>query len=463
MTKTLLPVLLAAAALEAAPALTIYNGGYAVVRDTLSFDLKSGVSRVTYAGATAQVEPDTVILRDVAGKVGFRILEQSYRNDPVSQAMLLSLFEGREVDFLRRNSERPDEVIRAKVVRSGHVPGGGAVQPIVEVAGRLQFFLPGEPLFPSLGSDNVLKPTLGWSLQSDHDGRVDAEVAYLSNGFGWEASYNLVAPEKGDKVDLVGWVTMRNNSGSAFDGATVKLMAGDVNRVQTTMARYNRGLREESFAASKSAAVVTEKSFDEFHLYSLANPVSFRDKETKQVEFVRATGVKAERIYVYEGRAWSYWGQPGGPTKVQVYRELMNTEANGLGMPLPKGKFRFYAQDDDRRMEFVGENQIDHTARNERIRVLTGNSFDLVGERRQLDLKRNGSRVVSEAYEVKVRNRKKEPVEIRVVEHLAPWTDWTVSENAVPFEKLASHRIEFRVPLRPDEERVITYRVNYNW
>ncbi|MFM9000008.1 MAG: DUF4139 domain-containing protein, partial [Opitutia bacterium] len=280
---------------------------------------------------------------------------------------------------------------------------------------------------------------------------------------GWEASYNLVAPEKGDKVDLVGWVTMRNHSGSAFDGATVKLMAGDVNRVQSTMTSYNRRLREESFAASKSAAVVTEKSFDEFHLYSLANPVSFRDKETKQVEFVRATGVKAERIYVYEGRSWSYWGQPGGPTKVQVYRELMNTEANGLGMPLPKGKFRFYAQDEDRRLEFVGENQIDHTARNERIRVLTGNSFDLVGERRQLDLKRNGSRVVSEAYEVKVRNRKKEPVDIRVVEHIAPWTDWTVSENAVPFEKLASHRIEFRVPLKPDEERVITYRVNYNW
>ncbi len=462
MIKSLLPVLLAAAALEAAPALTIYNGGYAVVRDTLAFDLKPGVTRVTYAGATAQVEPDTVILRDVAGKAAFRILEQSYRNDPVSQAMLLSLFEGKEIDFVRRNDGRPDETVRGKVIRSGHVPGGGEVQPIVEVGGRLQFFLPGEPLFPSLGTDNVLKPTLGWSLQSEHDGRVEAEVAYLSNGFGWEASYNLVAQEKGDKVDLVGWVTMRNRSGSAFDGATVKLMAGDVNRVANALRVRSAGASRDAML-SKAAEVVTEKSFDEFHLYSLANPVSFRDKETKQVEFVRATGVKAERLYVYEGRSWSYWGQPGGQTKVQVYRELMNTQANGLGMPLPKGKFRFYAQDDDRRLEFVGENQIDHTARNERVRVFTGNSFDLVGERRQTDLRRSGSRVVSEAYEVKVRNRKKEPVEIRVVEHIAPWTDWTVSENTMPFEKLASHRIEFRVPLKPDEERVITYRVNYNW
>ncbi|MEY3959095.1 MAG: hypothetical protein RJA37_1698 [Verrucomicrobiota bacterium] len=301
MIRTLLPTLLAAAALEAAPALTIYNGGYAVVRDTLTFELKPGVSRVTFAGATAQVEPDTVILRDTAGKAAFRILEQSYRNDPVSQAMLLSLFEGKELDFVRRNSERPDEVIRAKVIRSGHVPGGGAVQPIVEVGGRLQFFLPGEPLFPSLGNDNVLKPTLGWSLQSEHSGKVDAEVAYLSNGFGWEASYNLVAPEKGDKVDLVGWVTMRNYSGSAFDGATVKLMAGDVNRAVAPMLRMRNAASRSDAMMAKAAEVVTEKSFDEFHLYSLANPVSFRDKETKQVEFVRATGVKAERLYVYEG------------------------------------------------------------------------------------------------------------------------------------------------------------------
>ncbi|MFM7209863.1 MAG: hypothetical protein ACKOY8_08610, partial [Verrucomicrobiota bacterium] len=146
MTKSLLSVLLAAAVLEAAPALTIYNGGYAVVRDTLAFDLRPGVSRVTYVGATAQVEPDTVILRDVAGKAAFRILEQSYRNDAVSQPMLLSFFEGKELEFVRRNANRPDEVVRGKVIRSGHVPGGGSVQPIIEVDGRLRFSLPGEPM-----------------------------------------------------------------------------------------------------------------------------------------------------------------------------------------------------------------------------------------------------------------------------------------------------------------------------
>jgi len=461
--RNLLSLLLAAAVLDAGPALTVYNGGYAVVRDTLPVQVRQGVTSVAYSGATAQVEPDSVILRDITGKAAFSILEQSYRNDSVSQAMLLSFFEGKELDFLRRNANRPDEVIRGKVIRSGHVPGGGSVQPIIEVDGRLRFSLPGEPMFPSLGDGSILRPTLTWRIQSPVDAKFDAEVAYLSNGFQWEASYNLVAPEKGDTVDVVGWVTINNQSGTTFNEAQVKLMAGDVNRATNMFATIAGGGMPMA-AAAMADRVVTEKSFDEFHLYTLANPVTLRDRETKQVEFVRATGVKAERVYVYEGRCQEFYGEtPPDANKVQVYRELMNTEANGLGMPLPKGKFRFYAQDDDRRLEFVGENRIDHTPQGERLRVLTGNSFDLVGEHRRTDLRRNNDRVISETYEVKLRNRKKEPVEIRLVEHMAHWSDWTISENAVPYTKLDSHRAEFRVPLKPDEEKVITFRVNYVW
>ena len=461
--RNLLSLLLAAAVLDAGPALTVYNGGYAVVRDTLPVQVRQGVTSVAYSGATAQVEPDSVILRDITGKAAFGILEQSYRNDAVSQAMLLSFFEGKELDFIRRNANRADEVVRGKVIRSGHVPGGGSVQPIVEVDGRLRFSLPGEPMFPSLGDGSILRPTLTWRIQSPVDAKFDAEVAYLSNGFQWEASYNLVAPEKGDTVDVVGWVTINNQSGTTFNEAQVKLMAGDVNRV---VEHFGRGMGGglPMAAAAMADRVVTEKSFDEFHLYTLANPVTLRDRETKQVEFVRAAGVKAERVYVDEGRCQEFYGEtPPEANKVQVYRELMNTEANGLGMPLPKGKFRFYAQDDDRRLEFVGENRIDHTPQGERLRVLTGNSFDLVGEHRRTDLRRNNDRVISETYEVKLRNRKKEPVEIRLVEHMAHWSDWTISENAVPYTKLDSHRAEFRVPLKPDEEKVITFRVNYVW
>ena len=456
-------LLLAAASVSYAadPALTIYNGGYAVVRETLPIDLKSGINQVSFAGVTAQVEADSVILRDIKGKAEFQILEQSYRNDPVTQAMLLSLFEGKTLEFIRLETNKPDRVIMGKVVRSGFVPGGRSVEPIIEVDGKLQFSLPGEPIFPSLGNDNVLKPTLNWRLNSASSGKIDAEVAYLSNGFTWEASYNLVATEKSDVLDVVGWVTMNNQSGMTFTDAKIKLMAGDVNRAPQSSSRGFGGGAGKSVMMAD--AVVTEKSFDEFHLYTLGNPATLRDKETKQVEFVRASGVKAERLYVFDGAGHQYRGD-GSSGKVQVYREFKNSEANKLGIALPKGKVRFYSQDGDRQLEFVGENQIDHTPKNETIRVLTGNSFDLVGEHRMTNNTEDGvNRVVTQTFEIKVRNRKKEPVEIRVVEHANRRGNWTLTAQSQPHEKKDATTFEFRVPLKPDEEKVVTYTIRYTW
>jgi hypothetical protein len=331
------------------------------------------------------------------------------------------------------------------------------------VDGKLQFSLPGEPVFPSLGTDNVLKPTLNWKLNSASSGKIDAEVAYLSRGFTWEASYNLVAEEKGDSLDVVGWITMNNHSGMIFNDAKVKLMAGDVNRVQPDYS-LGRGRGMGSGAVAMSAEkVVTEKSFDEFHLYTLGNPVTLRDKETKQVEFVRATGVKAERIYIFEGEGHYRRGVPSSG-KVQVFREFKNSEANKLGIALPKGKVRFYSQDGDRQLEFVGENQIDHTPKNETIRVLVGNSFDLVGERVMKSSREDGSnRVATQTFEIKVRNRKKEAVEIRVIEHANHGGEWTLTAQSQDHKKTDAQTFEFRVPLRPDEEKTVTYTIRYTW
>src|ERR1041385_6982702 len=219
----------------AQPSLTIYNQNFAVVRDTVSLDLKAGVNEVRFAGATAHVEPDSVILRDPAGKRALQILEQNYRNDPVSQELLLSLNEGKTIDFQNfrmKDNTTVKEIIPGKIIRSGFVPGGGAEQPIIEVNGKLQFSLPGQPLFPSLGDDTVLKPAFNWLLKSDQAGKFDAEVGYVTGGFTWEADYNLVAPEEGDMVDIIGWITMNNNSGTAFRDAKIKLMAGDVQKIQ---------------------------------------------------------------------------------------------------------------------------------------------------------------------------------------------------------------------------------------
>src|SRR5271170_6637671 len=269
--KTILSIFsIGAAATLAAfaqPALTIYNQNFAVVRDTVPLDLKAGANAVIYSGATAHVEPDSVILRDPAGKHSLQILEQNYRNDPVLQELLLSLFEGKTIDFENvrmKDSTQTPELIPGKIIRSGFVPGGGNEQPIIEVNGKLQFSLPGQPLFPDLGDDTILKPAFNWLLQSDKPGKFDAEVGYVTGGFDWSASYNLVSPEKGDLVDLVGWITMNNNSGKTFENAKIKLMAGDVNKIQPPGFGGGGGGRYRMMQAINAGIpepAVTEKAF----------------------------------------------------------------------------------------------------------------------------------------------------------------------------------------------------------
>ena len=235
--------------------------------------------------------------------------------------------------------------------------------------------------------------------------------------------------------------------------------------------------------AGKSAAMappVTEKTFDEYHLYTLQRPTTLHDRETKQVEFVRAVGIKSDRLYVYDGawidsnryRGWGYenirqdqnYGTQSNP-KVWVMQEFKNSEANKLGLPLPKGRLRFYRRDDDGQLEFTGENVIDHTPKDETIRVYTGNSFDLTGERKRVNYRLDPARNqwVDESFEIKVRNHKKEPVEVRVVEHPYRWTNWQIRIPSHKYIKTDSQTVEFRVTIPPDGEQMITYTVHYSW
>jgi hypothetical protein len=473
--------LLAALALTAgqafaAPALTIYNQDFAVVRDTVPLDLKAGVNDVNFSGVTATAETDSVILRDPSGKVKLQVLEQSYRNDPVTQSLLLSLNEGKTIDFYVREPNKPDYTVQGKIVRSGYGAGGQNItEPVIEIDGKLQFKLPGMPVFPALGDDTILNPTLTWKLSASDAAKFDAELAYVTGGLSWHADYNLVAPEEGDKIDIVGWVTFDNRSGRTFRDAKIKLMAGDVNKIVPEAPHPVAKSRNVAFAmAAQEQEPVTEKAFSEFHLYTINRPTTLRDQETKQVEFVRAQGVSAPRIFVYDGATMNYGaynlyqgtGDYGVPMnkKVWVLREFKNSKGNNLGMPLPKGRLRFYQQDDDTSLQFIGENEIDHTPKDETVRVYIGNSFDLTGERRRTDFSVNeANNWMTEAFEIKLRNHKKEPVEIRVVEHLSRYDNWKISENSADYTKLDSHTIEFRVPVKPDEEVVLTFRVRYDW
>jgi len=466
----------AAGPAEAAPALTIYNRDFAVVRQGLTLDLHSGLNRVSFPDATLSLEPDSVILRDLTHRP-IQVLEQNYRNDPVSQDLLLSMFEGKTIDFVRyKGNAGEKEIVQGKVIRSGFVPHGGSQQPIIEVDGKLQFFLPGQPLFPALGNDTILKPTLHWLIRSDNNGATPAEIAYVTGGMSWDASYNIVAPEHGDTIDLVGWVTMNNRTGKTFENARIKLLAGDVNRVQQMPMAKSMAMRDAMNEAVAGAPVVTEKSFDEYHLYTLQNATTLRDQETKQVEFVRGASVKSQRIYVYEGFDTSRWGWYGGlnqdpnygttqsNSKVWVMQEFKNSKDNNLGMPLPHGRVRFYRRDDDGQLQFTGENTIDHTPADETIRLYTGNAFDVVGERKRTDFHVNSQqRWFDESFEIKVRNHKKEAVQVRVVERLYRWTNWQLAEASQKWNKKDAQTVEFPVTVQPDSEGVVRYTVHYSW
>jgi hypothetical protein len=479
------------------PSLTIYNENFAVARQELPLDLRSGENQVSVNDITMHLEPDSVILRDPTGKHAVQVLEQNYRADPVSESLLLSLYEGKTLDF-EVGTPQGVKIVKGKVIRSGYTPHNyfamnrygqeyyqgqmavAAEQPIIEVNGQLRFSVPGTPVFPSLTDGTILKPRLEWSLATDKAGKFPAEFSYVTSGMSWQADYNIVAPEKGDLVDIVGWVTMDNQSGKTFENARIKLMAGDVNKIQPGQNGF--AMARVTINAGAFTGVmppVSERTFDEYHLYKLERTTTLRDRETKQVEFIRAAGVGTKQIYIYDGvkidanryNGWNWdnfrndqsYGTESNP-KVWIMREFRNSPANHLGMPLPKGRVRFYRRNDDGQIEFTGENVIDHTPRDETVRVYTGNAFDLTGERRRTNyLMDSGKSTATESFEIKVRNHKKEPVDVRVVEHLYRALTWDIASSSADYKKTDAHTIEFPVTIAPDGEETVTYTAHYTW
>ena len=496
---------------DADPALTIYNQNFAVVRDTVPLDLKAGVNNVQYVGATAQVERTSVTLRAPREAHPLQILEQNYRADVLTPDYLLSLCEGKTINFRVVNGDQV-QIVPGKVIRSGYqVPpprqslfdsnaygydySGQSIgfqydrraessSPLIEVDGQLQFSLPGAPLFPALPVDAVLQPTLTWLLRSDKPAKFDAELAYITGGLSWDAAYNMVAPaddatasKTGQPIEMTGLVTISNRSGKSFVNANIKLIAGDLHRVQSSSGDLGK-----VFSLGTGYTVspgVTQKTFDEYHLYNLGNPTTLLDQETKQVEFLKAPRVMATTGYLYDGaqyasgrfdsygwnaiRSDNSFGTQSHAT-VSVALEFQNNAANGLGIPLPKGKLRFYRRDADGQLEFTGERQIDHTPQGETVRVTTGDAFDLVGERLRTDYKIDSTKkIADESFRVTLRNRKSIPVQIRVLEHLYRGENWTIPIKSDQYSKKDANTIEFPVTVPAQGEKIVTYTAHYTW
>ncbi len=460
---------------EAATQLTIYNDNFAVARTTVPLDLHTGANEVLTTNVTSQLEPDSVILRDASGKHPVRVAEQNYDAGVVTQAWMLEKYEGKTIDF-QVTGQHPGEttIVQGRIVRAGQ-------DPLIEVAGHLQFQLPGMPIFPATTDGLLLKPTLRWQIDAERPAKFDAELDYLTNGMSWEATYNVVVPEQAvgsgpELADVTGWVTIQNNSGTDFPKATIQLMAGDVAKIREDKLRGFAMGRAVSMDSVAFAPAVSQKAFDDFHLYDLHRTVALRNGESKQVQFLEAANVAVQRTYQFDGSN----GQPinfypgyhdvnrafgnNTNTKVAIREEITNSESNHLGMPLPSGRLRLYRQEKGGQMQFVGESMVQHTPADQTVQVVSGNAFDLTAARRQTDFHvDNNAHTMDETFEIKLSNAKDQPVTVHDVEHLNRSQNWEITEKSSDFTKHDSNTIDFPIVVPAKGSATLTYSVRYTW
>jgi hypothetical protein len=312
-------------------------------------------------------------------------------------------------------------------------------------------------------------------LRSDRDGQQDAEISYMTDGIGWKADYVALVNRNDTALDLAGWVTLNNQSGATYDNARLTLMAGDVRRITPQRQRemfYSTALKD----ADATAPQFQEKSFFEYHMYTMERPTTIRDKETKQLSLLNASNAPVTKELIYDGRGdwwrnWWYAGRtdlnPGGGYdtsnyhKVNVVLQVTNSKENHMGMPLPKGKIRVYKLDDDGSQQFIGEDQIDHTPKDEKIRLYIGDAFDVVGDYKRIDYKKINDRTIEETFEVKIRNHKEQAVQVKVIDHV--WSDWKFIKTSHEYKKKDAHTIEFPVTVPKDGEVTLTYTIRTTW
>jgi hypothetical protein len=305
--------------------------------------------------------------------------------------------------------------------------------------------------FPSLPEGLITRPTLVWLLDSDVSGSNKTEVSYLTQGVNWHAEYVGVVGKDDKSLELSGWVSIDNRSGATYTDAKIKLIAGEVHRVEEKKIFPQLALAD--VAAARREVAFEEKPFFEYHLYTLKRSSTLKDKEIKQITLFPSREVNVSKILVYDGARDS--------KRVKVNLEFINSKEQGLGMPLPKGKLRVYKEDVDKSLEFVGEDLIDHTPKDEKVRVYLGDAFDVVGERKRTDYKKISEDVWEESYQIKIRNHKEKIVEVTVVEHLYYYTEWEITETNLDYIKKDSHTIEFKLPVEKDGEQILNYTVRY--
>ena len=453
MKRTILAVLLAAPA--AATEVTVYNDDLGLVKESRSYVLKNGIQELSVVDVAARIDPTSVHFKSLTAPEGVSVLEQNFQYDLISTEKLLEKYLGREIELERAvGLDGRKERIKGTLLSTA----GGIV---LKSEGKVLVNPGGSPILPELPEGLLTKPTLVWKLAAQSGGRHDAEISYLTNGMGWKSDYVVVANQDDTKMDLNAWVTIDNRSGATYKDAKLKLVAGDVHRAPQPVALMSRmkGRRvaeaEMAFGGA-GAPGFQERQFFEYHLYALQRATTLRDNEQKQIELASAADVPLKKVYVYEGMV--------NPKKVSVMLEFKNSKQDNLGMPLPKGRVRVYKKDVDGSLALAGEDEIDHTPKDEKVRVKMGEAFDLSAERRQTDTKVDLRGLkLSESFEIKLRNHKDQDVVVTVRERFYGYSEWRIADATHKHEKKDSQTVEFTVPIKKDGEAVLTYTARYNW
>ncbi len=429
-------------------AVTVYNNNLALVRDRRKIELGTGETRLTFMDVAEQIRPETVSLRSVSSPGSIRIVEQNYEYDLMSPEKLMEKFVGKKVKLQNFSKDLTVESVEAELLSLNNGP-------VYRVGGEIYLGYPGNVVLPEVPENLIAKPSLIWLIDNDQ-AKQEVEATYLTGGLSWKADYVVRMSKDEKKADIDAWVTLDNQSGATYTNAQLKLVAGDVNIVPQAPVSMMKGGRG---AVAMEAAMMVEESFAEYHLYTLPRRTTIKQAQSKQVSLFRAGDVAVGKKYEFRGQGYYFYQRMPqmAPEKVGVFVEFKNDEANHLGVPLPAGVMRLYQEDRDGMLQFSGEDRVDHTPKDEKVRLRMGNAFDVVGERVQTDYQIIASNVHESGYTITLRNHKENDIVVDVLEPMM--ADWRILESSIPSEKRDAQTAVFSVPVKADGEVVLTYRV----
>lgn len=440
--------------------LTVYNDDLALVRDVRDIRLTPGTADLRFMDIAATVNPATVHLRSLTRQGGLRVVEQNYEYDLLEPDKLLRKYVGRDVTLVRRvqrDGATVEEPVNARLISYNSAP-------VWRIGDEIVTGIQADHIrFPDLPGNLFTRPTLIWTLASDGPAAQRVEAAYLAGKLAWSADYVLTVGRDDRTADLDGWVTLTNHSGTAFRNASLQLVAGEINRARQVL--RDELMMQKAARPRAEASGFVEEAFSDYHLYSLEHRTTINNAQTKQVSLLAGAGIPIRKRYVVDGQAIYYRNpqHPGAPLKsdVQVRYEFANAAAGGLGLPLPAGIVRVYQADSRGGVQFAGEDRIAHTPKNEVVTIAIGHAFDVVCERRQTDFQKIAASTYEVAYEVTIRNRKATAIELDLNEPFGG--TWQVLSSSHQWTKTDAWSARFTVPVAPDSESVVRYRVRVNY